>query len=200
VEVSTKERLTGALLVVLALIFIAPELLTGRRAPDRGTQPAQNPEDGPPLQTYSIELEAGRNELVKSPGEPATAEIAAVPPPVTGDAPPPVTVTPTPELPAAAGERQPADQGVTQGSPAKSSAAAGKWWVQLGSFESLAKAQALVQRLRDTGFSMDVSRTRKDGKDLYRVRAGPVADRAAARALQTRLVAAGQKDPALIAP
>lgn len=75
----------------------------------------------------------------------------------------------------------------------------GKWWVQLGSFSSEQNAQALARKLRDAGYTIDVSRIRSDGRDLHRVRAGPVNDRAAATTLRTRLAAAGQQGT-LVAP
>jgi len=80
------------------------------------------------------------------------------------------------------------------------SAATGRWWVQVGSFGSQDNAQRVAQQLRAGGFTIEISQSRLNGKDLYRVRAGPVADRVAASALQARLVAAGQKNSALVAP
>jgi cell division septation protein DedD len=75
----------------------------------------------------------------------------------------------------------------------------GKWWTQLGSFSSRDNAQKLGQQLRAAGFNVDVSKVRAGGKELFRVRAGPVADRADALALQARLAAAGHKST-LVAP
>src|SRR5262245_20223250 len=97
-ETSSKERLTGALLVVLALVILAPELLSGRRTAERGTPPAQNPEEGAPLQTYEVQLD-GSKPLPTMPRDvpaAAAAEIAAVPPPVTA------AVAPVPAATAAA--------------------------------------------------------------------------------------------------
>jgi cell division septation protein DedD len=73
------------------------------------------------------------------------------------------------------------------------------WWVQLGSFASRDNADRLARQLRTSGFPLEVSRIRAQGKELYRVRAGPVKDRAAAVALQARLAAAGHKS-SLVAP
>ena len=72
-------------------------------------------------------------------------------------------------------------------------AATAHWWAQLGSFSARDNADRLARQLRDAGYQMDVSRIRVGGKDLYRVRAGPVASREAAVSLQTRLAAAGHK-------
>lgn len=195
-QVSTKERLTGALILVLALVVIAPELLTGRRAPDQGIPPAQDPEEGAPLQTYSVALDAprtGQAAAVDAPDTPAVEPAVmpeVVPPPVVEEEPPR----------ASADDQAPAVAAAKPADRPSENAAAGKWWVQAGSFESRANAQGLAQKLREAGFATAVSEVRANGKDLYRVRAGPVLDREAARALQARLIAAGQKNPTLVAP
>jgi cell division septation protein DedD len=77
--------------------------------------------------------------------------------------------------------------------------AAGSWWVQLGSFSSRENAARLAQKLRAAGFAIDLSAIRSGSKDLYRVRAGPVATREAALSLQARLGAGGHK-ATLVAP
>lgn len=205
-EVSTKERLTGALIVVLALIIVAPEMLSGRRAPEQGTPPAQNPEDGAPLQAYRFQLDPANGGPVnaREVAPAAAAEIAAVPPPVAEDTPAVASAPPMAPQPAAGSEVRPAaePQESKAAAPAKTpaSAAAGRWWVQVGSYASRDNAQRKAQKLRDAGYSTEVSRARQNGTELYRVRAGPVADRAAAAALQARLVAAGEKNPTLVAP
>lgn len=226
-ETSSKERLTGALLVVLALVILAPELLSGRRAAERSTPPAQNPEEGAPLQTYEVQLDGSRI-LPATPRDvpaAAAAAIAAVPPPVTESQAAATAATttkvepPAPQQqgqPAASGDSRPAaakpapaaDNRQPQARPDKKpsaeatpgSATAGKWWVSLGVFASRDNAQQLAAKLRAAGFAIDVSQTSSKGKELYRVRAGPVADRSTASALQSRLAAAGQKDLSLVAP
>jgi cell division septation protein DedD len=72
--------------------------------------------------------------------------------------------------------------------------------VSLGVFASRDNAQQLAGKLRAAGFTIDVSQSQSKGKELYRVRAGPAADRATASALQARLAAAGQKDLSLLPP
>jgi cell division septation protein DedD len=206
VEVSTKERLTGALIVVLALVIVAPEMLSGRRAAEQGTPPAQNPEDGAPLQAYRFQLDPANGGAVngREVAPAAAAEIAAVPPPVPEHTPPVASAPATaPEPAAGAGTRpaaEPQDPKVAAPVKTPASAAAGKWWVQVGSYASRDNAQRKAQKLREGGYGTDVSRMRQNGTELYRVRAGPVADRAAAAALQARLVAAGEKNPTLVAP
>ena len=61
----------------------------------------------------------------------------------------------------------------------------------MGSFAQRVNAQHLVQDLKAKGFASQVSEDAK--AHLFRVKAGPVADRAAAQALQAKLVAAGYR-------
>ena len=69
------------------------------------------------------------------------------------------------------------------------------WTVQVGSFAKRENAQHYVQELGRKGYGAQVL----GGGTLFRVRVGPVADRAAAAALQSRLSADGFKG-AIAAP
>jgi DedD protein len=235
VENVTKERLTGALILVAALVILVPEMLSG---PD-GDQPAtvaatQDPAAGPPLRTYDMLLEpsAGAKPAPQETLTPASpAAVDAVPPPVTQVAPPaapevvapaPATATaptlaeitesaraevPTPAKPPERDSAPVVQAPVKEALPAEKEkptaaakpAAAGKWWVQVGVFASRDNAQRLTTELKAAGFPAEVAQIRSQGKELHRVRAGPVADRAAAAALQARLAAKGHKS-SLVAP
>lgn len=228
-QASTKERLTGALLLVLALVILVPELLSGSRSTLRGTPPAQNPAEGAPVHTYDMVLDpdaASGSGPRDVPAPQVAAELAAVPPPVTAssvpDTPPEETVAivdlapgkqeaaKTAEAPQATAPAnktettkaietpKPAVASRAEATPAGKSAT-GKWWAQLGSFASRDNAERLAKQLRTAGYSIDVSQIRTNGKELYRVRAGPVQDRAAAVALQARLASAGHKST-VVAP
>jgi cell division septation protein DedD len=63
--------------------------------------------------------------------------------------------------------------------------------VQLGVFASRPNADRLAQELRTRGFRVSVSESPGSGRRLFRVRAGPVADRAMAQELAAKLRAAG---------
>ena len=63
--------------------------------------------------------------------------------------------------------------------------------VQLGVFSIQANAERLAQELKSQGFHTLVSEISGSGRPLWRVRAGPVAERAAAEQLSARLRAAG---------
>jgi DedD protein len=63
--------------------------------------------------------------------------------------------------------------------------------VQLGVFSIQANAERLAQELKRQGFHTLVSEVSGGGRTLWRVRAGPVAERAAAEQLSAKLRAAG---------
>jgi len=69
----------------------------------------------------------------------------------------------------------------------------GDWMVQLGSFSQRANADRLAADLKRKGFSASVKGGGGSSGTLFRVRAGPATDRAAAEALAGRLAAAGFK-------
>ncbi len=206
-EGPVKERLTGALILVAALIIVVPEMLSGpdaKPARDAAAQ-AQAADAGPPLRTYSLVLDSAADtkpaeQATLTPQSPAAVEqpVAAAESetqtaPASESAPVAVAEVPNP----ASQQRsplQPQPQPQVAATPA-----AGRWWTQLGSFSSRDNAQKLGQQLRAAGFNVDVSKVRAGGKELFRVRAGPVADRTEAAALQGRLAAAGHKST-LVAP
>jgi DedD protein len=114
------------------------------------------------------------------PIQPAAAPqvVAAEPQPVAAV---PEAVTTKPEVP----------EGVT--------AAGGNWWLQVGIFSVRDNAEGLAQKLRAAGIAVDMDNQAIGGKQMYRVRAGPVRDRAEAVALQARLKASGN-DSRLLPP
>ena len=83
-------------------------------------------------------------------------------------------------------ERQPVEH-----ERSESSGASGGWVVQLGVFSVQANAERLAQELKTQGFHALVSQMGSAGRPMWRVRAGPVAEHAAAEQLSARLRAAG---------
>ncbi|MGH8209219.1 MAG: SPOR domain-containing protein, partial [Steroidobacteraceae bacterium] len=73
----------------------------------------------------------------------------------------------------------------------KTASSTGGWMVQLGVFANHANADRLARELKGQGFHALVSQNSGAGRTLWRVRAGPVAERAAAEQLGARLRAAG---------
>jgi len=213
VEGSIKERLTGALILVALLVIVVPEMLSGpdEQHPARPAQPAQA---GPPLRTYSLQLDSAgtprsqdQSALSPKPADNASREQAAPSTPATAPSPtalPPTAPAPTappPTAPPATTSAPSSAQPVT--APSAASAVrvppSGQWWAQLGSFASHDNAERLTRELRAAGYSVNLARVQAAGKQLYRVRAGPEPTREAATRLQARLAAAGHKS-SLVAP
>jgi DedD protein len=219
VDVAVKERLTGAIILIALLIIIVPEVFSDRSgaASGRGVGAAANLDAGPPLRTYTMELnqgatprQAGQSALV--PETPAAQTLPAQPPPQTAAEPlvaavePTKTIEPVTEPPKETpapeqAKQEPAKQEPAKQEPAKlaTPVTTGKWWAQLGSFSSRDNAERLVKQLRARGYQIEQTAVRSAGKELFRVRAGPVASREAAVALQAKLAATGHK-ATLVAP
>jgi cell division septation protein DedD len=209
---SVKERLTGALILIVALVIIVPELFSGRpeQRPATDAPAAQSADAGAPLRSYTMDLGAGQaGKATKAPEpEHAAPEVKQAADAAPAPAPAPevasTTVIPEPKLPPASKPIESSKTAVEATvkppttKPATTAQAHG-WWVQLGSFSARANADRLAATLGSAGYSVRVSPTTKNGKELYRVLAGPADDRAAAVTLQARLTAAGHKG-ALVAP
>lgn len=211
-DTALKHRLTGAILLVVLAVLLLPELLTGA-----GNAPREVGETGGsadvPVRRYDIDL----TERAQAPAD-TPADIAAPPP---GETLPPLAETaPMPVEPAPAGSpsaqatapkaapKSPAQRASPPPEPAteqviadptpvpaknpvpSADSAAGRYLVQVGVFSSREGAERIAKTLRGKGFKVTVSRY-DTGKRLYRVRVGPVADRAEARRLRERLAAAG---------
>ena len=63
--------------------------------------------------------------------------------------------------------------------------------MQVGSFAQRVNAERYAQQLAAKGFRAQVSSSAGNGRELFRVRVGPAADREAAVAMQARLAAQG---------
>ena len=198
-EQQAKERLTGGVILVVLLVLLVPELLTGPRPvlPPAAVQP-----DQAPMRSYTMDLgespRASRGPVAASTTAPPTAAPATDSVAASSA---PAQDTPTPaaaSAPALSPAAQPAAQPTKQPTaPAQRAAApshgAGTWTVQLGTFSNRDNAARLVSRLKSHGFSAAISEATKNGHKLFRVRSGAERDRAAAQRLQGRLQAAGEK-------
>jgi DedD protein len=178
-----KQRLVGAaVLLALAVIFL-PMLLDGSGR-DAGVSLREaippepefpRPEIAPPL------------ALDGPPPAPAE-ETRPAPPREARNLPEPVPV-PVPRSEPAAPERpaEPAPQPAPVQPPADAATSPGGFAVQVGSFGEEANARAESQRLSALGFAAFVEPARADGRALYRVKVGPVAERSEAERLRDRM-------------
>ena len=212
-EPAMKQRLLGAAVIVGLAVLILPWLLDGSGTRDiEEIPPPPQPETaqtGPIVRDDSVPLPPPErapepeSEPGPEPGSEPESEPESEPlfePPVIRpetESPPPEVVTPEPAVPASQPPPSPApapEPSVppaprpSASAPAKPDAAAVSWVVQVGSFSEQDKAQALRDRLRAAGYKGFVDEfTSGKGKTMYRVRVGPVPERAEADALQQRL-------------
>ena len=215
-DTALRNRLTGAVILVLIAVLLLPELLTGsggaagRSAPDGS---ATRDAAGAPLQTLQIDLSGSARAPAGSPSAalPETPEDAEPPPgpvqlPVPEVSQPPAEATPQASVqesvPAPVPEplQQPARQParapvVPEAVPATPAAApaaapapgATRYFVQVGTFATRERAEAAQKDLARRGFEVIINETTSGARQFHRVRVGPVADRAAAVALEARL-------------
>ena len=207
-DTALRNRLTGAVILVLLAVLLLPELLTGSgRAPAPALAVATG--DGPPRQTVRI-------DLTDSAAAPAgVAPSAAAPTPIPSLKPadepvelpvPPAAVasaeaaTPSVAAPSVAAPpvaapplvaRPPATVAVTPAPAAQAAstnAADGRrYFVQVGTFATRERAEVLRSDLARRGFEVGINETDRDDKRFFRVRVGPMTDRKAAEAMETRL-------------
>jgi len=197
------ERMVGAACLLAVLVLVVPAILDGD--PDSGATITHPPvEESLDLRTHTIRLDrAERAPPVPTAGAVATSpEIAPLSAPAPEPEPEP---EPEPVLPAApepAANPPPASSGGEAPKPLparppvrslaqEAQAANGEWFVQLGSFSRQENSDRLAAQLQAKGFSASVLGGGGASGTLFRVRAGPEGDRAAAEALAKRLAAAG---------
>lgn len=229
-----KERLTGAIILVVVVVLLVPELLSGpsRSLPQAPPAlPTTASSEEAPLRSYTINLQddahaAGAGtastpapssgpaqptpiaesaspdsaqpqaatENSPTPADastPTATTSAATPPPSENPAPTSAPHNPPPVAPQrSATPERPVHPPVEHSSP-EASGTTGGWMVQLGVFSVQANAERLAQELKTQGFHSLVSQSGSAGHPLWRVRAGPVAEHAAAEQLSARLRAAG---------
>lgn len=220
-ERKVKERLVGAAVLMAAAVLLIPEMLSGHR--ESSTEPAAaQARNDTPIKTYTIDLSHSASEpptaVVENrappPEEPAAEQPAAAQPAAGDQAKPevpqqaaPVQSAPQPEPQPQRVTQAPKPAVVEQPTAATSSARAplhplasgddaptsGRWAVQVGTFSKEANAQRLVKELRDQGQSAFVMPLKSGGATLYRVRIGPMKDRASADAALRELKSAGAK-------
>ena len=253
-ERQVKQRLTGAIILVAAVVLLVPELLTGpgRRSAVPSGETTSEPADAPPMRSLTIDLaspdggarsaqprviessapraSSRADEASSAPSAAEQPELPSAVPPDrqvqdadrqlaqsrTKDAQQPSATTPQsgsrsqqPAQPAVA-QKEPPQQTATQRTAAreesagngqkKSPAPAAGWAVQVGSFASRENAERLMRELGRQGFEAFVAEGSSGGRKLYRVRIGPVAERAQADALAARLRKAGRSGAVVAHP
>ena len=195
-ERRAKERLIGASILVILIVLIAPELLSGPAkkvppaAPTSLPQPAGDTPE--PSRSVTVDLTTSRSTATEadSPAaEPAPAASAADRAPI----PEPAAPVPPTVVPSAAPPRvppSPAPRAAVE-SAALASTSTGAWSVQLGSFANRGNADKLVGQLKAQGYGAYVAPQGSGRSQRYRVRIGPSTDRTGAEHLLARLKGQG---------
>ena len=173
---SLKARLIGAIVLVLLVVLVVPELLSGRKI---GTaEPVEASTGDGQTRTYTIELGKGAvpapaDTNAARPMAPESSPLATERPTVrdaSGSTPPRTTSPPAREakLPATTPQPEPATPERSAAPPAQDATpeptaadtptrTRGTWSVQVGAFGSAESARSLVQTLEADGFRAYVS-------------------------------------------
>jgi DedD protein len=174
-----KERLVGATILVVVMVLLVPELLSG---PKPSAVPVSNPAE--PVRNVTVDLSTQSVAAVTPAQEPAVsaaesaASTASMPPSAMApstpktDAPPAVLETPSPPPTSTA-----------------TTATHRSWAVQVGSFASRGNADKSVRQLKAWGYSVYVLTSGSGASLRHKVRIGPMADRGAAERAVAKLKA-----------
>lgn len=167
-EIGLKERLIGAVVLVVLAIILIPFFLKGPSPDSTVTQPVNLPPGAAtaaPPQEYSLPLTATPPAVTHA----AAPAASAAPALAANPAPPKAAPRPVAPVPVAAAAK-----------PGPAQPAAGKWAVQVGSFGSEGRATEVLHKLSSRGLHAYISRFQKGGQTFYRVRVGPYAERSQA--------------------
>ena len=198
-DTALRNRLTGAVILVLLAVLLLPELLTGAggTATRTPSTAGATPEGGAPLQTLQIDLSGtARGPAGSAPPPPEVMDDQAEGLDVDPAAPPPVVRLPVPEAittaPPTTAPPAAVPPAATPPTAAPPTAApvdptATRFYVQVGTFATRERAETAQKDLARRGFKVIINETTSGARRLHRVRVGPVADRAAAVALEARL-------------
>ena len=193
-DTALRNRLTGAVILVLLAVLLLPELLTGAggTATRTPSTAGATPEGGAPLQTLQIDLSGtARGPAGSAPPPPEVMDDQAEGLDVDPAAPPPVVRLPVPEAittaPPTTAPPAAVPPAATPPTAAPVDPTATRFYVQVGTFATRERAETAQKDLARRGFKVTINETTSGARRLHRVRVGPVADRAAAVALEARL-------------
>lgn len=163
-----KQRLIGALVLIIAAVVFLPMLLSGQD------------------ETVSVEVEVPQQPEMSS-------EPIASPAPIELPEPEPVMEIPEAEVILMPVEQDAGETPVTVtppepvAPPATPAVVKGDWVIQLGSFSAVANADGFKQTLVEQGYNAYTVTAQADGKDITRVYVGPLLDRDSANRVRDEL-------------
>ena len=214
-----KERLIGASILVVLIVLVVPELLSGPKSVVPSATPAAIFPASAPEPTRNVTVDLATSKApANSEVEPAEAakggEAAPTPAPSTDGSSSTAVSTSTAPTSTAPASTAPTSPAPTSAAPATDAAATAKpvetaapspistraaWAVQLGSFASRTNADNLSRQLKGQGFSVYVLSGGSGASVRYRVRVGPLADRDSAERTAAKLKSIGHAS-SLVAP
>ncbi len=206
-ERALKERIIGAVILVVIVVSVVPIFLDG--PPEEGEVTSKRVllpgQDGQESKTVVLNRE--RTEPIPLANEsqaetrPVDNEEVAAPteaaPLVVEQPSAPVKPPPQAETKPETEKSPPASASVPTQSAASTT---GMWAVQLGSFSSKENAEKLAADLRKQGYAAFLSQLQTNSGQLHRVRIGPQKDRESAEAMAARLLKVGHKGQVLPHP
>lgn len=176
-----KQRIIGAIVLVIAAVIFLPMLLSGQDETVRVEVDAPEPPEMDPTpiaRAAPVEL-AEPEQLPDIPPSVPTPDPIEPPQPGAPETPPEPAVAVAPAAPPVASPPPPAEP--------EPAAAQGDWVVQLGSFSSASNASALSEKLRTQGYNAYTVPSQVNGNSITRVFVGPVVDRDGANRLRDEL-------------
>jgi DedD protein len=190
-----KERLIGACILVVLVVAVVPELLSGPKPAPPGSASAADtvrlPAGAPdPVRNVTVDLATSKPAVADpalAPAAPQSMAVGGAPNPPSG--PPTVSADPAPVSTAPVSTAPPNTASANTASPSPTSGQA--FTVQLGSFANRHNAEKLVHQLKAQGFSIYMNAEGSGAATRYRVRVGPLADRDAAERTIAKLKGLG---------
>jgi DedD protein len=188
-ERALKERIIGAIVLVIFVVLVVPIFLDGppedgEIVSERVLLPGQT--DDQDTKTVILDRERSEPIPVANSPQPEPLEKKEQKP-----VPQPVVESPV-QQPVARAEREPAPV-PPKDAPKPAASTTGMWAVQLGSFSSKDNAEKLAADLRKQGYAAFLSQLQTSSGTLHRVRIGPQKDRASAEAMAARLLKVNHK-------
>lgn len=196
-ERALKERIIGAIILVIVAVLVVPVFLDGPEdgeiVSERVLLPGQEGQD-----TKTVVLNRERSEPIPAASKTEDELFASA-----GEAAETVIEKPAPqpssEQQPARVEEQPAPK-PEEVAPKPTASTTGMWAVQLGSFSNKQNAEKLAADLRKQGYAAFLSQLQTSSGQLHRVRIGPQKDRESAEAMAARLLKVGHKGQVLPHP
>ncbi len=182
VDTVLKQRLIGALILVALAVIFLPMLVKGP-APDSGV--ANVPLKAPAAPADG-QFETRELPLVTPGDTPSGGAVGMTQTPATPAAAPAAAPAPVQDNPDAADLATPATGSAAQ--PLPPSVAAGNYAVNFGAYATPADADAVVARLKQAHLPGFREATMLGGRQAWRVRIGPYADRAQAESVRLQAV------------